>query len=457
MAPADESMNVDNQVVRENISQTNSLVRGHMANNAPRIRRKPLSSQGTPHSRVGSVAFRGASSVSSAADEELNGVDLENTPWQDYDIPNELMQILANTPREILNIVRESVDNRRALKASISAGTSDLISNTATPEVNLVSKGDNPAPESPISPVSRLSISHASASPVGSTNSSRPSTPNPDRESSSTLRSSIDDGSKKPQHPDVPLQAPGSRDTAQRESPRTDQSKIQKSRPKVFKDHGLARIFKHRNTPKPDLAPPQAADSETTNLSECASCFEDIPTSKSASLVCQHKYCTSCFVQLVRTAMQNENFFPPKCCLQEIPRTTIRTHMAIKDFAQFDEKAQEYAVPTGSRWYCASPRCGKWIKTEKRVTSATLVCPHCRFSICTSCRGPKHTHTEECPEDRGLGATLEEAERQGWRRCYNCRSMVELATGCRHITCKCRAQFWYVNAISKHHESAKTC
>lgn len=54
-----------------------------------------------------------------------------------------------------------------------------------------------------------------------------------------------------------------------------------------------------------------------------------------------------------------------------------------------------------------------------------------------------HETGVDCPEDFGLEATLEEAERQGWRRCYKCRALVELTVGCRHITCKCRAQFCY--------------
>jgi hypothetical protein len=54
-----------------------------------------------------------------------------------------------------------------------------------------------------------------------------------------------------------------------------------------------------------------------------------------------------------------------------------------------------------------------------------------------------HAAGVECPQDFGLEATLEEAERQGWRRCYQCRALVELTVGCRHITCKCSAQFCY--------------
>jgi hypothetical protein len=35
-------------------------------------------------------------------------------------------------------------------------------------------------------------------------------------------------------------------------------------------------------------------------------------------------------------------------------------------------------------------------------------------------------------------------ERSGWRRCYKCRTLVELTQGCSHITCRCKAQFCYI-------------
>jgi uncharacterized protein YihD (DUF1040 family) len=41
-------------------------------------------------------------------------------------------------------------------------------------------------------------------------------------------------------------------------------------------------------------------------------------------------------------------------------------------------------------------------------------------------------------------ATLQLASDEGWRRCYNCKVMVEHNQGCIHMTCKCKAQFCYI-------------
>jgi len=39
---------------------------------------------------------------------------------------------------------------------------------------------------------------------------------------------------------------------------------------------------------------------------------------------------------------------------------------------------------------------------------------------------------------------LQMGEKSGWRRCYKCRTLVELTQGCSHITCRCKAQFCYI-------------
>jgi hypothetical protein len=36
------------------------------------------------------------------------------------------------------------------------------------------------------------------------------------------------------------------------------------------------------------------------------------------------------------------------------------------------------------------------------------------------------------------------AETEGWKRCYSCHALVEHNKGCRHMTCRCRAEFCYI-------------
>ncbi len=43
-----------------------------------------------------------------------------------------------------------------------------------------------------------------------------------------------------------------------------------------------------------------------------------------------------------------------------------------------------------------------------------------------------------------VDAVLQMGEKSGCRRCYKCRTLVELTHGCSHITCRCKAQFCYI-------------
>jgi hypothetical protein len=179
--------------------------------------------------------------------------------------------------------------------------------------------------------------------------------------------------------------------------------------------------------------------------SECASCFEDFPTTRMYSLKCKHLYCLGCFTALITTSMRTESMFPPKCCLVEIPMKDLLSALDKTQKEIYKSKAAEFALKPESRWYCPDAQCGIWIPPSKlhRLRILGGKCPSCDTKICGYCRGKTHEAGTECPEDFGLEATLQEAERQGWRRCYKCRALVELTAGCRHITCKCKAQFCY--------------
>lgn len=179
---------------------------------------------------------------------------------------------------------------------------------------------------------------------------------------------------------------------------------------------------------------------------ECSSCFDEIMDKNLISLNCQHKYCLKCFMQLINTAMATEKLFPPKCCLEEIPQRLILDNLDHNGRDAFRLKAQEYSISEPHRVYCPEITCAKWIppnKLKKGKNPSQKSCPYCRTEICTLCRSLAHANLNDCPQDYGLEATLEEAEYHGWRRCYSCHSMVELTAGCRHITCNCGSEFWY--------------
>ncbi|OTB16198.1 hypothetical protein K445DRAFT_317179 [Daldinia sp. EC12] len=144
---------------------------------------------------------------------------------------------------------------------------------------------------------------------------------------------------------------------------------------------------------------------------------------------CGHEYCIHCLEQLFRNAATDESLFPPRCCRQQIllepnvhllPGNLVRT---------FREKEVEFSTP--NRTYCHQVTCSAFIHPHMCVDN-TAICRACQSRTCITCKG--QSHNGDCPHDEELQQVVRLAQTQGWRRCVNCRTMVELNTGCYHIT-----------------------
>ncbi|KAL8843011.1 MAG: hypothetical protein Q9176_002314 [Flavoplaca citrina] len=340
----------------------------------------------------------------SVKDIRLDGSD--QTAWHEYEIPKELEILQSRTPAKIRIIIQGTLEERRATR---------------------LSKLPAPVRKSPpvdAPPKVAGSSLKGSERHTGSTSSDRTQSFDLSLKSTTSLGSST-----------VGMDSNNSLDrkAAEANSQPTN-TRLRKCREKPSAAHGLLKMLRNplRN-PREILGAPGMEPEPSTY--DCTSCFDKVPKSKAIGVPCQHRYCAICFSQLITTALQNENSFPPKCCLQEIPRRVLKKHLRAKEVAVFDDKALEYAVAIGSRYYCARPKCSKWIDTTKaRTRNGALRCPHCSYRMCTICRGPVHPVDQDCPQDFGLNSTLEQAKRAGWQRCYKCRAYT---CGAKWQTCSC--------------------
>ena len=411
---------------------------------APRCSFANLAAATASSSRPSMDSFQTAASTAEDSPRVETPDVMGETSWEDYEIPQELEFVRGDTPKEIRNIIQESLDEHRAMRASRLQSQAIVVRTTIESSRTPRTRDRPEVPEC-------SSIISARSTPDSEyvTNRSASSL-SISRDSATSLESEVEDsGLLRP-----PKLLSRSQATSSRESLRTKansnispsmaalEKRLQESQDRTNKSHKLFKLLPARKRKSEIPLEPQMPEPAAY---ECTSCFDEVPNKKAVDMPCHHKYCSPCFSQLVLTAICNEATFPPKCCLQEIPKKTMREHLPPKALAQFDEKALEFAVSIGNRYYCVSPKCAKWIDTRiARRTNGILECPHCAVKLCTICRGPQHSSNEDCPQDYGIGPTLDQAERAGWRRCYRCRALVELTSGCRHITCKCRAEFWWV-------------
>ncbi|KAK3371042.1 hypothetical protein B0T24DRAFT_658091 [Lasiosphaeria ovina] len=175
----------------------------------------------------------------------------------------------------------------------------------------------------------------------------------------------------------------------------------------------------------------------TVGCVSCGDTFLSWATIKCSS--CPHDYCRGCMESLFRASMTDESLFPPRCCGQSIPIETTRPFFSPQLVGEFNAKKLEYETP--NRTYCHESACSLFIPPQF-IHDGVAACIRCPAQTCTTCKGAAH-QGNECPEDPAVQEILRVAAANGWQRCYSCRRLVELSTGCNHMTCFCRAQFCY--------------
>ncbi|KAK0650154.1 hypothetical protein DIS24_g7131 [Lasiodiplodia hormozganensis] len=161
----------------------------------------------------------------------------------------------------------------------------------------------------------------------------------------------------------------------------------------------------------------------------CEACRDDKKFFDVATVPhCRHDYCRDCLDQLFRLSMTDESLFPPRCCRQPISLDDVRMFLSTETAREFQRKRPELETP--NKTYCHVQSCSAWIPPQS-IADEVGVCPRCRLRTCTICKGSMHVG--DCPWDEATQQLLQTADGSGWQRCYNCRRVVELNTGCNHI------------------------
>ncbi|KAF5973854.1 putative arylsulfatase [Fusarium bulbicola] len=144
---------------------------------------------------------------------------------------------------------------------------------------------------------------------------------------------------------------------------------------------------------------------------------------------CSHAMCQPCLVRSIRTAMKDESIFPPKCCGQAIPVNATNVFITGELLAEFEAKREEFE--TTKRTYCSDQTCSAFIPT-RLIEDGIARCTRCEKKTCLNCLSEAHDGT--CTDDPESQRVIRLAEEKGWRRCEQCKNMVELDHGCFHIS-----------------------
>ena len=166
-----------------------------------------------------------------------------------------------------------------------------------------------------------------------------------------------------------------------------------------------------------------------TRLKGCISCADEFEPAYISQMPCKHDYCHFCVQRVVLNSLVDEALYPPRCCKQPFDMDSMRKALTPGLISGFYEKKAEFE--TADRTYCSNPTCSAFLYPVN-ITGDKAVCPWCFPKTCIICKGP--VHNGDCPQDSATQQVLALANTEGWKRCGNCKRMIELKQGCNHIT-----------------------
>ncbi|KAF1939586.1 ariadne RING finger [Clathrospora elynae] len=178
---------------------------------------------------------------------------------------------------------------------------------------------------------------------------------------------------------------------------------------------------------------------------QCCACTDRFSCASMVTTPCGHRYCAECIKSLFMRSTRDEGLYPPKCCREQIPLALVAKHMHTDEFAAFELASVEYA--TRNRTYCSNYACATFIAPYNiELGTERATCPKCSTDTCVICNNRYHYGTD-CPDDHALRQTRDLAREMGWQTCFACDRVVQLRSGCNHMTCPCSAEFCYACGV----------
>jgi hypothetical protein len=162
----------------------------------------------------------------------------------------------------------------------------------------------------------------------------------------------------------------------------------------------------------------------------CSACTDAKPMTGALTLACSHAYCHDCITYHLHSALKTDiTLFPPRCCREPIPMDDCRAFLPAALVQEAETK--QAAINEANAIYCSRSSCGALIVTD-RIVGGVATCVQCCTQTCIFCKEEQHDGL--CPEDDDTKSFLTTAEKVKWQRCSRCKNMVELDSGCFHIT-----------------------
>ncbi|WCJ28471.1 RING/U-box superfamily protein [Euphorbia peplus] len=192
---------------------------------------------------------------------------------------------------------------------------------------------------------------------------------------------------------------------------------------------------------------------------------------------CSHKFCSHCMRTYVDGKVQSSQV-PIRCpqlgCKYYISTTECKSFLPLTSYECFEKALAEANVLHSDRIYCPYPNCSVLLDPREclsaRASSSSqsdnncVDCPVCHRPICAECGVQWHS-SMSCEEFQDIPLVERDAaditlhrlaQNKRWRRCQQCRRMIELTQGCYHMTCWCGHEFCY-SCGAEYRDGAQNC
>ncbi|KAI9198678.1 hypothetical protein LWI28_020442 [Acer negundo] len=213
------------------------------------------------------------------------------------------------------------------------------------------------------------------------------------------------------------------------------------------------------------------------SLENCSICCEDKPSPMMITMECSHNFCSHCMRTYVDEKVQSAQV-PIRCpqlrCKYYISTRECRSFLPLTSYESLETALAEAKILHSDRIYCPFPNCSALLDPCERLSdrassssqsdNRSVECLACQRFICVECGVPWHS-SMSCEEYQNLpleerdaaDITLHQlAQNKRWRRCQQCRRMIELTQGCYHMTCWCGHEFCY-SCGAEYRDGQKTC
>ncbi|XP_047963589.1 E3 ubiquitin-protein ligase RSL1-like [Salvia hispanica] len=212
-------------------------------------------------------------------------------------------------------------------------------------------------------------------------------------------------------------------------------------------------------------------------IENCSICCEEKLSSMMLSFKCSHRFCSHCMKTYVEGKVDYSQV-PIRCpqlgCKYCISASECRTFLPVASYESLERALGEADVLSSNKMYCPYPSCSVLLdpydclstrgSSSSQSDNSCVECPVCQGFICVDCEVPWHSSMtcdeyQRLPlEDRDASdLTLHRlARNKRWRRCVQCRTVIELAHGCYHMTCWCGHEFCY-SCGADYRDGLQTC